>query len=230
MTEQEEKEKQKRREIRKRRQEMRKRREQQVQSKQQKPWMPEKKTMSARRRRNRCRYYIYEAVSLLLYGIVVYVLCIGVVRYVGQKTMVEGTSMVPGLEDGDHLLVDKISYRFTEPERFDIVVFRYLYQENSYYIKRIIGLPGETVQIVDGQIYIDGELLEEDYGSEPMENPGRAVQPVTLGEDEYFVLGDNRNLSSDSRDPMVANVSREQIVGRAVACIYPFGRFGLLRH
>lgn len=189
-----------------------------------------KRPMSERRRRNRRRYYLYEILSLLLYGLFVYGLCVGVVRYVGQKTMVEGSSMFPALEDGDHLLVDKVSYRFSEPERFDVVVFCYLHQENSYYIKRVIGLPGETVQIQDGVIYIDGTPLQEDFGNEPIENPGRAVQPVTLGEDEYFVLGDNRNISSDSRDPMVANVAREQIVGRAVLCIYPFERFGSIRH
>lgn len=190
----------------------------------------EKKPLSARRRRNRRWHYIYEAVSLLLYGLLVYALCIGAVRYVGQKTMVEGSSMAPTLEDGDHLLVDKLTYRFSEPERFDIVVFRYLHLENSYYIKRVIGLPGETVQIQDGIVYINGEPLEESYGLEAMQNPGRAAQPITLGEDEYFVLGDNRNLSSDSRDPMVANVAREQIVGRAVVRVYPFDRLAALGH
>jgi signal peptidase I len=131
----------------------------------------------------------------------VYLLCAGVVRYLGQKTLVDGSSMSPTLEDGDVLIIDKISYRFREPQRFDIVVFRYLYKENSYYIKRIIGLPGETVQIKDGKIYIDGQLLEEDFGNAEIKKPGRANQPITLGKDEYFVLGDNRNISSDSRDP-----------------------------
>ncbi len=191
---------------------------------------PEKEPLSERRRRNRRRYYIYEVVSLLLYGLLVYALCIGAVRYVGQKTMVEGSSMAPTLEDDDHLLVDKLTYRFSEPERFDIVVFRYLHLENSYYIKRVIGLPGETVQIKDGIIYINGEPLEESYGLETMQNPGRAAQPITLGADEYFVLGDNRNVSSDSRDPMVANVAREQIVGRAIFRLYPFDRMGTLGH
>ena len=186
--------------------------------------------MSERRRRNRKRYYRYEAITFLVMLVVVYVVCVGVVRYVGQKTLVDGSSMSPTLEDGDVLIVDKLSYRFREPERFDIVVFRYLYKENSYYIKRIIGLPGETVQIKDGQIYIDGELLEEDFGNALMTNPGRANQPITLGSDEYFVLGDNRNVSSDSRDPSVANVTAEQIVGRAFVCISPWEHVGFLRH
>lgn len=186
--------------------------------------------MSERRRRNRKRYYRYEAITFLVMLVVVYMVCAGVVRYVGQKTLVDGSSMSPTLEDGDVLIVDKLSYRFREPERFDIVVFRYLYKENSYYIKRIIGLPGETVQIKDGQIYIDGKQLEEDFGNALMTNPGRANQPITLGSDEYFVLGDNRNVSSDSRDPSVANVAAEQIVGRAFVCISPWEHVGFLKH
>ena len=109
-------------------------------------------------------------------------------------------------------------------------MFRFLYRENTYYIKRIIGLPGETVQIVDGVIYIDGEPLEENYGYEPIEDAKRASEPILLGEDEYFVMGDNRNDSSDSRDPAVANVSRSQIIGRAFVRIWPLDRIGLIRH
>lgn len=185
--------------------------------------------ISERRRRNRRRYYRYEIISFLVMLVVIYALCAGVVRYVGQKTLVDGASMSPTLEDGDVLIVDKLSYRFGDPERFDVVVFRYLYKENSYYIKRIIGLPGETVQIIDGEIYIDGQLLKEEFGSAKMTNPGRALQPITLGEDEYFVLGDNRNISSDSRDPSVANVAREQIVGRAFVCVAPWDHIGFLK-
>lgn len=186
--------------------------------------------ISERRRRNRKRYYRYEIITFVVMLAVVYLLCTSVVRYVGQKTLVDGSSMSPTLEDGDVLIVDKLSYRFWEPERFDVVVFRYLYKENSYYIKRIIGLPGETVQIKEGKIYIDGRLLEEDFGNAEMKNPGRANQPITLGADEYFVLGDNRNISSDSRDPSVANVGRDQIVGRAFVCVSPWERIGFLKH
>lgn len=192
--------------------------------------LPVSGEMSDRRRRNRRRYYRYETITFLIMLAVVYLVCVGVVRYVGQKTLVDGSSMSPTLEDGDVLIVDKLSYRFREPERFDVVVFRYLYKENSYYIKRIIGLPGETVQIKDGLIYIDGQLLEEDFGNAVMTNPGRANQPITLGADEYFVLGDNRNISSDSRDPSVANVAMEQIVGRAFVCVSPWEHVGFLRH
>jgi signal peptidase I len=134
--------------------------------------------------------------------------------------------MYPTLEDGDNLLIDKISYRFQEPERFDIIVFQYPHAQDTYYIKRIIGLPGETVLIQDGQIYINGELLEDPYGAEPMENPGRAYRQITLGPGEYFVLGDNRNVSSDSRDSSVGNVTTEQIVGKVFLRIYPWKQMG----
>ena len=109
---------------------------------------------------------------------------------------------------GDHLIVDKISYRFRDPKRYDIVVFPYRYAENTYYIKRIIGLPGETVQITDGYVYINGALLDEHYGNAVMNNPGLAAEPVTLGPDEYFVLGDNRNNSQDSRSANVGVIHR----------------------
>lgn len=190
---------------------------------------PGKEPISERRRRNRGRYYRYEVITFVLMLAVVYLVCAGVVRYVGQKTLVDGTSMSPTLEDGDVLIVEKVSYRFRQPERYDVVVFRYLYKENSYYIKRIIGLPGETVQIKDGKIYINGSLLEEEFGSAVIKNPGRANQPITLGSDEYFVLGDNRNVSSDSRDPSVANVKADQIVGRAFVCVWPWNHIGFLK-
>ena len=106
-----------------------------------------------------------------------------VVTYVGQRTEVSGSSMETTLSDGDQLIVDKISYRFREPNRYDIVVFPYHYEENTYYIKRIIGLPGETVQIVDGTVWIDGQPLNEHYGNEVMEDPGLAADPITLGHD-----------------------------------------------
>lgn len=151
------------------------------------------------------------------------------ITFVAQRTDVNGTSMVPTLEDGDQLICDKISYRFHDPKRFDIVIFPYQYAERTYFIKRIIGLPGETVQIdPQGNIYINGEILEEHYGAETMEYAGLAAEPITLGEDEYFVLGDNRNVSEDSRYPDVGNIKRSDIIGRAWLRIYPFSKWGLL--
>ena len=155
------------------------------------------------------------------------------ITFVGQRTEVEGASMENTLHNGDNLIVDKLSYRFHDPERFDIIVFPFQYQANTYYIKRIIGLPGETVQIMeDGSIYINGEKLEESYGREVIqpETIGRAAEPIVLGEDEYFVMGDNRNNSSDSRTDIVGNIKREDIIGKAWLRIWPLSDFGVLKH
>ena len=172
-----------------------------------------------------------DVLSTSFYLLIVLVLTFLVVTYVGQRTKVIGSSMSPTLSDGDNLIVDKISYRFHDPERFDIVVFPFQYSEKTYYIKRIIGLPGETVYIDEnGTIYIDGEVLEEDYGKEVIQDPGRAYEPITLGADEYFVLGDNRNNSSDSRDPAVGNIRREDLIGKAWMRIYPFNKMCIIKH
>ena len=154
-----------------------------------------------------------------------------IVTFVAQRTIVEGHSMEYTLLNGDNLIVDKISYRFNDPKRYDIIVFPFKYKEKTYYIKRIIGLPGETIEIDDtGNIYVDGELLVESYGKEVIDDPGRAAEPITLAEDEYFVMGDNRNDSSDSRMEEVGNISREDIIGRAWVRIYPFNKVGVLKH
>ena len=154
-----------------------------------------------------------------------------VIRFVGQRTEVSGHSMENTLSDRDNLIEDKITYRFRDPKRYDIIVFPYKYKENTFYIKRIIGLPGETVQITEeGDILIDGEVLEESYGKEVMKSPGIAADPILLGADEYFVLGDNRNASADSRDPSVGIISGEDIVGRAWLRIWPLNKFGILKH
>lgn len=172
-----------------------------------------------------------ELLGWLFYILIIIGLTYLIVTYIGQRTRVDGSSMETTLSHGDHLLVDKISYRFHEPDRYDIIVFPYLHAENTYYIKRIIGLPGETVQVVDGYTYVNGELLESDiYGAEVMESANMAAEPVVLGEDEYFVLGDNRNHSSDSRDPSVGVIKRENIMGKAWVRIYPFDEIGVIKH
>ncbi|MCI9589968.1 MAG: signal peptidase I [Lachnospiraceae bacterium] len=145
------------------------------------------------------------------------------ITFVVQRADVYGHSMEPTLKDGDILLVDKLSYRFSDPRRYDIIVFSYRYQKGRYYTKRIIGLPGETVQIQDGAVFIDGKPLEDDISSESIEKARRASEPVVLGEDEYFVLGDNRNFSSDSRDTDVGNVKRRDIIGRIWLKVWPPG-------
>lgn len=176
------------------------------------------------------KHFLKSILNFSIYILVVLVLTLLVVRYVGQRTVVMGHSMEPTLSDQDNLLVDKLSYRLHDPKRFDVVVFPYQYADKTYFIKRIIGLPGETVRIDDtGSIYINDELLMEAYGKEVIEDPGLARDGITLDADEYFVLGDNRNDSSDSRFVSVGNIKGSQIIGKAFLRIYPFSAFGRIR-
>lgn len=172
---------------------------------------------------------VKDLISLCLYILIIVAACWLILTYVGQRTEVSGDSMNDTLHDGDSLWIDKLSYRLKEPERFDIVVFPYQEEEDTYYIKRIIGLPGETVRIdEEGVIYINDEPLDEDYGKETIEenHRGLAAESVTLGEDEYFVMGDNRNNSRDSRMEDVGNIHKDDFVGKAV---FRFtGGFGFL--
>lgn len=154
-----------------------------------------------------------------------------IIHFVGQRTVVVGQSMRETLQDGDNLVVDKISYRVKDPERFDIIVFPYEFEDDTFYIKRIIGLPGETIQITEGgEVLIDGEVLEEKYGRQVMNDPGMAAEPIKLGKDEYFVLGDNRNESDDSRFEDVGLIKKKNIIGRAILRIYPFHSFGKIEN
>lgn len=173
---------------------------------------------------------IKELAGWLLYIVLIIALTWIVVTFVGQRTEVSGSSMETTLSDKDQLIVDKMTYRFRDPKRYDIVVFPYQYQDNTYYIKRIIGLPGETVQILSGMVYIDGMRLDEHYGNEIMENPGIAEEPLTLGEDEYFVLGDNRNNSSDSRASDVGLIHRKDLIGRAWIRVWLLSQIGVIHH
>lgn len=171
-----------------------------------------------------------EILGWIFYIAVIVGLTYLIVTYVGVRTRVSGESMMPTLKDGDHLIVDKLTYHFKDPKRYEIIVFPYKYEENTYYIKRIIGLPGETVQIKEGYVYINGELLEENYGAEVMQEPGIAEEPIKLGKDEYFVLGDNRNHSSDSRVPNVGVLKKKDLMGRAWVRIWPLDSIGVILH
>ncbi|MBQ3602118.1 MAG: signal peptidase I [Lachnospiraceae bacterium] len=176
--------------------------------------------------------------ELLLY-VVIALVCIFIIpKYVVQKTEVSGPSMESTLHNEDYILLEKLSYRFTDPDRFDIIVFYHFDDEDNQdksdedaydlYVKRIIGLPGETVQIIGETIYINGEPLEENYGKDPITDPGIAKELIVLGEDEYFVLGDNREVSKDSRSKDVGKVKRDLIVGRAWVRLYPLDKIGFL--
>ena len=152
-------------------------------------------------------------------------------HFIAVRSVVDGSSMTPTLTNGDSVVVGRINYAFSGPKRFDIVVFWLKNDPDTHYIKRVIGLPGETVQIKDGCIYINGTLLDTDkYGNEAIIRTGRAAEPVTLGDGEYFVMGDNRNNSLDSRYAEPGNVSREQIIGKAVLRVWPLSSFTWITH
>ena len=168
---------------------------------------------------------VKELLSLIIYIGIVIILCYCIIEYVGQRTTVNGRSMENTLQDGDNLWIDKFTYHFKDPKRFDVIVFPY--EDDVYYIKRVIGLPGETIQILkDGAIVIDGKVLVESYGKEVIMDSGTASEPLTLGEDEYFVMGDNRNDSRDSRWADVGNINKSDIIGKAVFRLTPFSKFG----
>ena len=173
---------------------------------------------------------VKDIIGMVVYFLIVVAVMVFVVKFIGQRTVVIGDSMQTTLSDGDNLITDKITYRFKDPKRFDIVVFPFKENTSKLLIKRIIGMPGETVQIKNGKVYINGYELQENYGIAVMNDAGLASEPILLGEDEYFVLGDNRNNSQDSRFSSVGNVSRSDLIGRAWVRIWPLDKICLLKH
>lgn len=165
-------------------------------------------------------------VEIVICVVLAFSISAGFNKYVGTHTMVEGSSMESTLHNQDYLFVNKVTYLIDNPKRFDIIVFSY--SPDTYYIKRVIGLPGESIRIADGKIYINGEELQEDYGLEVMEDSGLAAEEITIGADEYFVLGDNRNHSTDSRSETVGNVKIKDIVGKAFFRFYPVDNIGFV--
>lgn len=153
------------------------------------------------------------------------------VRYFLIKPFyVKGASMEPNFYDYEYLIINEISYRFDDPQRGDAIVFKYPYDPNQYFIKRIIGLPGETIKISGGKVYIvstdfnEEKILEEDYLLPAMKTLGEVE--VTLGEEEYYLLGDNRLASLDSR--AFGPIKQKYIVGKTLLRGWPLNRFGLI--
>lgn len=166
--------------------------------------------------------WIVEIIAVLVLGVV---LAVGF----GKTTVMQEGSMDPTLNAGDTLLINRTAYRFSSPKRGDIIVFKLSDdQKASTHIKRIVGLPGEAVQIKEGQILIDGEIYQEKQGFPMIQNAGMADQKITLKKDEYFVLGDNRNNSEDSRFADMGNIKEKNIIGKLWFVISPKDRFGFI--
>ncbi len=151
------------------------------------------------------------------------------VYFIGLRTSVVGQSMAKTLDAGDEILVNRFVYKVLDPKAGDIIVFLPNGNEKShYYVKRVIAVPGDTVQIKDGVLYLNGKEYKEEIDCENMEEAGLAAEELTVGEDEYFVLGDNRNNSEDSRYSNIGNVKKEHIIGKAWFIISPFEKFGFM--
>lgn len=164
-----------------------------------------------------------------IFYLVLLVLCIyAVPEYVIQRTVVKGASMENTLHTGESLLVEKVTKHFGNPNRFDIIVFSpHNFQDDELYVKRVIGLPGETVQIKEHKILINGQEIEDPYAKGETVESGIAAEPITLKEDEFFVLGDNRGISLDSRSSNLGPVKKESIAGKAVFRIWPVDKIGI---
>ncbi len=183
--------------------------------------------------RKRKKKSLFVRVLKKLFDIGVFLLVVLVLTYlisafIAQRIVVHNISMQDTLREGDILLMDKISYRFRSPKRFEIICFNSEYEREGL-IKRVIGLPGETVMISHGMIFIDGNQIKDVKGLQKVEDPGIAAQEIQLADDEYFVIGDHRAQSIDSRSPEIGNVRKKDIVGRALLRIAPFDQFGLVK-
>lgn len=160
-----------------------------------------------------------ELVETLLLTLVIFLL----IRFGVQNFRIEGYSMEPNFHDGEFLLVNKVVYMLHPPERGDVIVLMYPPVPSRDFIKRVIGLPGDRIEIVNGKVYVNGELLDEPY---PLNEGSYSYGPVTVGEGEYFVLGDNRNNSSDSHS--WGMLPGRNIVGKAWIFYWPPQFIGLV--
>ncbi len=190
------------------------------------------KRSAARRNKKRefdRRKFLKELGSWMLVILIAAILGYSIVQFGGQTITIIGDSMNDALESGDTVLVSKISYTFQKPERYDIVAFKLRKSDEYYNVKRIIGMPNETVQIVDGHIFIDGKELQDVPFDEYIMTSGIAEDAITLDDNEYFLMGDNCNNSEDSRFSNVGNVLDTEILGKVIYRIFPSesrGRIG----
>ena len=183
-----------------------------------------------RRKRDVNLPLLKEIVSWVVEIAIVLMMAFVLVYFIGMRTSVVGQSMSETLENGDQILVNRFMYKVIGPKANDVIVFLPNGNEKShYYVKRVIGVPGDTVQIKDGRIYVNGTEFTEKVDVASIEDAGLAADAVTLGDDEYFVLGDNRNNSEDSRYANIGNIKREYIIGKAWFVISTGDRFGFIK-
>ena len=171
-----------------------------------------------------------EIFSWIIEIAIVLMMAFVLVYFIGMRTSVVGQSMSETLENGDQILVNRFMYKVIGPKANDVIVFLPNGNEKSPYdVKRVIGVPGDTVQIKNGRIYVNGTEFTEKVDVAAIEDAGLAADAVTLGDDEYFVLGDNRNNSEDSRYANIGNIKREYIIGKAWFVISTGDRFGFIK-
>lgn len=185
----------------------------------------------SRKKRRKVNYELLQGIIIWVFQIALVCFAAFVlVWYFGLRVSVIGDSMNPGLKNGDITLVNRLVYDVRKPRRGDIIAFKPNGNEGShYYMKRVVGLPGETIECKEGIIFIDGEMLEEDYKTTAIEELGLLEEPITLKSDEFFVLGDDRQSSEDSRMANVGNVKRSEIAGKVWFVISPIKHLGIVR-
>ena len=176
------------------------------------------------KRRKKKRENRRELIGTILYVIIICAFAFVVLRYVGQRTVVRGHSMDPTLNDGENLIMDKFTYHFSDPERYDIVICRYPGRGDTNFVKRVVGLPGDTVELRDGYLYINGEKQEEPYINDEYRSGWlNEFSAYTVPEGEYFVMGDHRNNSNDSRS--IGPIGRDYIIGHVRTVVFPFNHW-----
>lgn len=169
------------------------------------------------------KHEIMEWLKALVSSIVI----VGIILFFVRPTLVKGDSMFPTIKEHNYLIIEKMSYRFGEPEAGDIIVFKSELKENSFknkdLIKRVIGVPGDHIQIMDGIVVVNGEAIKEEYINEPYTFGSIDIE---IPEEKVFVMGDNRQVSRDSRDSAVGLVSFDKIRGKIWVRLYPFNKIG----
>ncbi|MCI8448361.1 MAG: signal peptidase I [Eubacterium sp.] len=184
-----------------------------------------------RKKERRINLSLFQEVIIWIFEIAITIgIAVVFTFFFGVRSSVVGPSMSPQLEDGDEVLIDRFSYKFISPKPGDVIAFLPNGNVNThYYIKRVIAVPGDTIQIIDGVVNVNDEKYVEDLEPAYIDDAGIAKEAITLGEDEYFVLGDNRNNSEDSRFANIGNVREDYIIGRVWFISSPRDKFGFIK-